>query len=696
MKKAKISGVFRKKYKEKAFNKKILKRIHIPKEREKIASLFEKNENDRFVLIGDIPDATLKKLKPLAKSIKKNKGLITTWKAVIILIIVGSVLVFNFLFKDKLIEKVVESGLESVFEAEADIEGAHLSLLKGIISYESLTIADVDKPMYNLIETGRAELQISIKELAFKRVFIEEISMNDVMWNSLRDSDGSLDRENSPEEEGSIKDSSSVMDTLSLNPGEFDYQTLLEKQKDKLQSLQLIEDSNKQIEDIRTRWSGIFNEKETEINTLSNKISTVKSINLNNIKSIDDAQAQVAQIKSFYPEVEKFKDSVSSLNSDFNSEKSQILSMGNSINSGINSDLDFLVDSLDFSLGDITSISSGLAEDYIRARWNSYYEYGLKAWDIFKRFQNRDKKEPKVRTGLNRASGRNVLFPSPLKPSFFIRHIGLTGGEKKSGHLSMEVSSISNEPDKTTDPTALDILYTQENSVLDLKGILDLKKDSSVIFQMNVNVPGNPVKLEQGIPSLGISSISSTADISGTARAVRGESSLHTELNVILSDINPVQTDNDSFLSGTVKELFSKNNQIGLTGEIEIDRDGIESVSVQSDFDKMIYDSLGGYLADQKDKITDELKDNLLNYINPELEKNQLLSSSLDALGVQSLNQISSVNQFEAVLDSKISELENRGDAIAAELKAQAEAQVQAEADSILDKAKESIKLPGF
>lgn len=688
MKKTKIPSLFKKRYKEKAFNRKILKRIHIPKDREKIANLFKKDENSRFVLIGNIPDETLQTLQPLAKSIKKNRGFVSTWKTAIALIFVGFIVVFNFFYKDKLIERALESGLESIFLADADLKNPHVSLLKGLFTFESITIADADKPLFNLIEAGRAEFKISTGELMFKRVHIDEVSIDNILWNTKRNNSGSLTRDQAPQEGSTVKESTSLFSNLSFNAGDFDYQSIINNQKENLQLFKLVKDSNQHIREIQSRWTGILNEKETEIKKLSDNLNSVRTINVNNIKSISEAQSLVTQVQSFYPEAEKIKKSTRNLNRDFDSEKKQILSIGNALNSAVEADLVFLVDSMDLSLGDLQSIASDLAEDYIRARWNSYYEKGLKVWDLIERFQNRERKEGGDKVGINRSSGRNIPFPSAVKPTFFISHLGLTGGDETSGHLSMDVTSITNEPDKTSDPVEFDLTLTRVNQILNLNGIFDLKKDSEVLFQMNMNVPDYPVELEQGIPTLGISSLSSDADILGSLWVVRGESSLHIELDVLLSEIKPVQSERESFLSDTVRNLFNSPDDIGLTGDIVIDRKGIESVSVQSDFDTMIYNSLGGYLIEQKGKIAQEFKNNLLRSISSELENNERLLSSLDNLGIQSLNQLASINQLEEELDGKISELENKGNAIVSELKN--------EAGNLLDKAKDKIKLPGF
>lgn len=192
MKKKKIPGLFKKKYPERKLQTKVLKRIHIPKDRALVLNLFAANDEGKMELIQDIPDEVFSRLKPLAKSIKKNRGFVSRWKAAVVLVVVGSALIFNLVFKDKLVGRAAESALESVFQGAAEIQKPRFSLLKGTFSYGALSIADADDRMRNLIETGPAELRINMGELAKKRFRIEEASLTGVRWDTIRQEGSAL------------------------------------------------------------------------------------------------------------------------------------------------------------------------------------------------------------------------------------------------------------------------------------------------------------------------------------------------------------------------------------------------------------------------------------------------------------------------------------------------------------------------
>jgi len=122
-------------------------------------------------------------------------------------------------------------------------------------------------------------------------------------------------------------------------------------------------------------------------------------------------------------------------------------------------------------------------------------------------------------------------------------------------------------------------------------------------------------------------------------------------------------------------------NSIDLRAEIVLNRSGLETVKVLSDLDDILSDRIGGYIKDKADDTEEELRVSLEEYLSSSLEENEILQSSLAALDVKSLDQISSVN-----------DLENQ----VGEIKTDAENKTQDEATKLLDQVTDKIKLPGF
>ncbi len=681
MKKNKIPGLFRKQYKIKAFNSKIVKRIHIPKDQEIIKNLFVKNSNGKMEIIKDIPKDVLLKLKPLSKSIKKNRGMVSRWKLIIVLFIIASILIFNIFFKDRLLTQGIEKTLESIFQADVEIRELNFSLLKGSISYNSLTIADADNNMQNLLETGPSEFRIDMKELSKKRVKIEEMSMTGVMWDSPRMDDGALDNSGSTESDGSNEDDSKVFEVLALDSGEFDIEALLEDQKSNLTSLNLINQGNEEIDAFTQKWEGVYSEKDKEIEELETDVEELKLLTTQNTGTIKEGQVIALQIKDLYPRVTDTKDGLVALQHDFKEDKNSLMDLKKSINNAVDDDIAYLNGMLNLTTSDIGSLASDAAEKYIRNRWNDYYEKALKAFEIYEKFQINENKELTDEKVFQRDSGRNIYFPSPDNPGFLIEHILLSGSWGLSGSFTSEIRSLSNEPDKLNEGSSFLVNFGSAQSTIKLDGILDLRTDSEISFLMEIESPGNFLSMEEGIAVLNISNLNSNAEFIGESKTSKEKNTVITTLDIILTEIVIEQENEEGFLSEAVKDILSDMNSIDLRAEIGINRDGLETVKVLSDLDDILSERIGGYIKDKADDTEEELRVSLEEYLSSSLEDNQTLQSSLAALDVKSLDQISSVNNMENQVNK---------------LKSDAEKKTLDETTKLLDQVTDKIKLPGF
>lgn len=721
MKNKKIPGIFRKSYKEKSFNRKILKRIHIPKDRKMIADLFVKNEAGKMEIIREIPDEILARLKPLSKSIKKNRGLVSRWKAGIVLVIFGAALVFNFFFKDKLIEQTAEAGLSSVFKAEADIREPRISLFKGVVSYQALSIADAGNPFRNLIETGPGELKISIPELTRKRIRIETMSLTGVRWDTPRETSGELDPDEKAEAEKTQGTLDKTLDVLALNQADFDYKALIEEQKENLKSLNLLDQGNREYEEFTQRWKGIYDQKEKEIEMLTREVSSFKTVSTQSLDSVEEIQSMGKQVKDFIPKLTRAKQELLNLREDFLAEKARLGGLRDQVSNTIDEDMAYLNSLLDFSPGNLRSLASDAGEKYIRNRWNDYYEKGRKALEVYERLQDRKKEEAEKKNPSRRDGGRVILFPAPDNPAFLIREVLLSGGDSKTGELKLEAFGISSEPDKLPAPLSFSAGWIKADTAISLDGLIDSRKEAPIPFSMDIRSPENSLFLEKGIPALKVNELSSRADISGSAVSQKDSRTLLTALDISLSEIMIRQDDPGDFIARTVKSILDDIPRAQMTADILVGRDGLKEVRVKTDLDEILSDRIGEYLKEQAGEITEKLKESLMDFLSPYWEENQAVQSAADALGVESLDQISSVNDLEKLMQTKQDELNNQAgvlrdqaqaeiDKAAAQARAEAdklEAQARAEADrreaqakeeaaGVLEDAAKKIKIPGF
>ncbi len=691
MKKNKIPGIFLKSYTEKTLNKKILKRIYIPKDKKMIQDLFQKNSDGNMEIIGEIPEKVKVRMKDLAKSIKKNKGMVSRWKALIVLFIITSIIIFSLFFKDKLVSKAVDRGLEAVFQAEVEIRELKISLFKGLFSFQHLSIGDSGNPSRNLLETGPSEFRISIAELTRKRILIKEMSLTEVNWNTPRGK-GEISGESTDTKQNiDGGDSKGVLDLLSVDSDDFDFKTLFDGQKDNLASLNLINEQNKEIDALTKKWNEIYSEKDKEIEALSDEITSLKSLSLQDTGSISEGQALVQQVKGVYVKTSNTKDGLLVLQNDFQEDKNHIMDMEGIIQTAMDDDIAYLEDLIDLSSGDMRSLASDLAEKYIRNRWNNYYENALKAYKIYKQFKNREDSESEENKGIQRDRGRTISFPQLDNPDFLIDHILLSGGNSKTGNLIAEIWTISSEPDKLTEPLTFFADWRNGQSSLKVDGFIDMRSGAEKPFELSIQSPENLITLEDGLSAFKISRLRSSADISGVSNSLKDQNTVITVLDIFLTSIDIQQEDDESLVSEALKEILDEVEQIDIKAKIIADWNGLKEVNVQSDLDNILSDRLGGYMKEMSENAAEELKASLTEYLASSLQENQILKDSLSELGVDSLDQISSAGDLGNSANDILKDLNPESKA-----SAEVEEKVQAEAENLIDQAKDKIKIPGF
>ncbi|MBB6479341.1 TIGR03545 family protein [Spirochaeta isovalerica] len=683
MKKQNLPRLFRKSYNEKSLDKKVLKRLHIPADRDLVKALYTDDGEGLLSLRDDLSADQKKKLALLAKAVKKNRGVLTTWKVLIFLIPLAALILFNFIFKDKLLERGAERALETFFQAQADVGKLHLSIIGGEFSFQSLAIADKDSPDFNLLETGPGYMKLAMSELAFKRFRIDEISLSDVRWNTKRQSSGALPAESGQEEKMEAGEEEEQTGTEGISLPSLSPEALVDSiSLDSLGSYRMIEERSEQMRGLTDKWSKRFEEKESEIKAIKKEVESLSSLNLNSLSNLQEIQGNMERIGTLKTRIETLTSSVENLADDFKEDRSALVSAGESVSDLIKADLDSLEERLDFSSGGFQTLASDLAESFIRERWNGYYEAGLKVWNIYKRFDSREKADiGKEKKALVRAPGRTVMFPSPDKPQFYVDKVLFSGSSGDNAEFEAEIRSLSNEPEKVIDPVRLDLSTVSGVTTLSGEGILDLREKEAERFSLDFNGRGISADLPDGIPALSIDGFRSDGEISGNISSLDGMSGLESDFSVVLTDLIIEQQDQDGFIGETVRSIFDSLDSIELSGQMEISPKGIETLQIDSDLDSILNNALGAALDSLRKEAIDRLEASLMDRLTPALEENSLLSDGLDKLGLESADQISSLDSLEDILDTKLDELKSG---------------TGQQGGNLLQQAGGALKLPGF
>jgi len=197
-KEIKLPGLFKKKYTAKKYQKKILKKIFILADRTLIESIVVESTDKKGRPVFTFDSAKLqdpkqgKKLKLIAKEIKKQKG---RFKFLNILVAVACVVVLLFgiaLFRNVIARRLVTGAFEGAFGAQCDIGYIDVNLFDTRFTMENLAQANRSKPMTNLFEIARFDVYFNFLELTRGKLVSENMEITGIRWGTERTTSGTL------------------------------------------------------------------------------------------------------------------------------------------------------------------------------------------------------------------------------------------------------------------------------------------------------------------------------------------------------------------------------------------------------------------------------------------------------------------------------------------------------------------------
>ena len=684
-----IPKLFRKKFKINKW-KKLLKHIYIPSDRKMVEGLFNL-QNDRMVIKDEIPKDIVKKLKPLAKSIKQSKGMVTKWKGIILLVLAGSILIFTFFFKNMVIEKAMEMSLKKVFQADADVVTPRFSLFKGEFSFQGITVQDKDKPGKNLFETGPAVLSISTAELTRNRFRIKAMTLEAFKLNTARESDALEVSATAPKDSKPLVDLSDLTG-LAEDPTE-KIEALIEEQKENLKTLKFLEGAEQELNNFTNEWEKTFDVSRKEIEEFSKKYSEIGSRGIPRITSLDEGKALITEYEGYYKEIQGKKDEIVLLQKKFLDEKKKLLNYKSDIEGMIRDDLEYLKGLLTLpERSEMKNFVSDKIKNILMQRFQNYYDKAMKFMPYYEKFKDQQKSNEPAENKTKRMAGRTILFPSPDSPKFLVEKVMLSGGDDSSGFFDMDISGITSEPDKWSDPIRLSSHWNSASLDMDLQGTLDLKKEAQELYHIQFESPENPVSWREGIPALGVESAQAKLSYLGNSYPSPDKEGILISLDMDFTEIEVLLGKQNEIITRIMEETIQDINEFLVTSEILITNKGIKSIKVKSDLDNILKDRLGEILKDLPQQGLNELENILRDMISENLLQSDKLNKALEALNIDSLEQLRSLDDLESRIKEYESQAKGQADALLKEYedKARAEAvKVKAEADRILAEAEQ-------
>ncbi|UCF99111.1 MAG: TIGR03545 family protein [Spirochaetaceae bacterium] len=651
----KVPKLFKTEIKERRFQKKILGRIYIESERSFLLGLYSREADGRYRRSTELSDEEAKRLKQLARSIKKNRGVVRTGKLSLIIILAAALLVFNFGFKNRLLERTVERGLEAVFGARAEMDGLDFRVLAGRLSFDHLGVADREQPLRNLFELGASEVDLNTPELLKGKVVISNLQSREIRWHTPRQSSGALPGEEEAAEPAAVSERKG----FSLNLGSLDAQALVDEQLARLSSPARITELNGQLRSLQERWQGTVEQGRKDVDELSGRIEAVRGIEVRSLDTVVELQQAVTDIQQAATALNRVREDLRAADAQIKSDRQEIAAAGQGFEQALDTDVAYLASLSDLSSGELRNLVSDLVAGYLQQSLGRYYGYAQRAKGYAEKLIARKREKPDAQRVNRMERGVDVPFPVAAYPRFLLENavVSLRGDSKT---VQGSLQNLSSNPDLIDRPLIFAFQQSEGEKSLAIDGALDSRSTRKHDLELRVQAAGYTVELSEGLEDLGLSSLSAgyrfRTDfiLSRLDDTATGQGLL--ELYDLVLQPLPEQSRLGTVLYSTLGSLST----VDVTFDYAVAGGSLARVAARSSVDQQLARALEERFAEISAGYESRLREELRTRLGSQLQENEALSGSFAELVQDSDGNLREVAAYEAVLEQRRAEVEKR------------------------------------
>jgi len=681
--KIKIPKLFKKTFTEEEFKKRIQSKLYVHEYKNFINNTFTKDESGNYRLKEDLNKKEIRTLNKIAKSVKSNTGYILRGRITIILILLGGIIFFNIVFKDKLIERAAEKGLERIFEARADIRGLKLRIFNTGVYFKSLEVADSEDPFRNLFEMGKTEINLNLPQILRGKIILNNIEFQEIQWGTKRTTSGALPGRSVKIGEEEVKRESFAI--IFLRNADSIVSEIIRKEMDNIKSIKLMKELPGDYIELKDKWHNKIENHTNEVDDLKEIISPVTDIRIDKINTLDNALSAYKKVETAYNGIKSVESNLKNSHEEFKSDLNKVKDDRERVENTIKNDYEYL-SSFIVSPEKRKSISNAILEGFLQKYLGRVYDR-VKRWYYYF-----DKLKPLVernfkRRGRVRAEGRNVTFPSVGFPRFWLKNAGFSiGSWEKRNIYEINAKDITSDHNLIDKPTTFSILRLDGKKEIKWSGLIDgrRKKEKAVEFKLDMKYM--PFNLSEGIKFLNIESMDCNYNMDGVI-SFDSLNKAGGTFAIRLFDINLDLIDKNDLIAKNLKDVLSKNPvdiKVGYT----VSENGSYKMSINSNLDALIsgiMNKLAGEVLSEAEK---KLKEKLNELLNSYLEKYQEKYKEVLGLEEGFNENLTDLNNYRKIIDDKKKELESRIEELKKETTEKVEEKVKEEIDNLLDKFK--------
>lgn len=534
--KIKLHTLYKKQYTAKSLQKKVLKKIFVPADKEFVSSFFSEDNLEDGVsnkrnAVTFHPEyiqtpKQMQRLNLIAKEIKKQKGHIRIGNVAIVFALVGAVLVFAYFLRNVIARKIIVSGSEKIFNARCEVEKVDFNIFETHLYIKGYRVANKNAPMKNLFEVGLVDIHFNLTELTRRKLVCENIAIEGITWNTPRKTSGALPAKNEPpKKENPVmklfkKELEKVTSQVSVDRGfaavknKLDPKQILDREMAKLETPKITKEITRTVPEFTESWTKRADDvkKQTE-NTVSAAEKLMK-LDVAGIDSLPKLQQALTTVNSAIDTGKQSVHLVENLVSAVDTDVKKVDTLTRAAVHAVTADTAYITkianDIKAFNFDSGSRLVSGLFDTFIINSLGTMYPYFSTLLQKLQATQKKTDDKPltlkdKVKK-LDRLKGKTFIFEKNPLPSVVFRSISLSGHDpERVLSLGGGIKNVTNNADQLGLPISLAVNAAHGTMKESVTGIIDLRSYSDELVNTDVIVEGIPLNLPSsgvGVPAL--------------------------------------------------------------------------------------------------------------------------------------------------------------------------------------------------
>jgi uncharacterized protein (TIGR03545 family) len=539
---------------------------------------------------------------------------------------------FWFLLIDGIVERMIEKSGTRAVGAKVELDKADLSLFPAGLKLIRLQIANPDEPMTNAVEIAQINLSLETMNLLRRKIIIEEMTVDGIRMNTPRKRSGAVVSRTSPPPASHKAPKKGQRGEIELPT--FKVPNVSEVLKrEKLQSLELVEALQKDIQNTQKKWQKQLQElpDKAKFDEYRGRIQQLESKRKAGLGGLLGAAGDVANLKrDLQTDLNRLKRAQQGFDRRMTSFKVQV----DQATKAPLKDVERLKKRYSLSPQGLTNLSRLLLGYQLRGWTEKLITWYERVKSVLERVKKKEKGHEVVKP--MRGKGVNIRFKeyAPL-PDFLIRK-AKARLRLQDGDLKGKIENIT--PDQDILGIPLTFRFSGENmkrlDAITIDGSLDHIMPARSKDKVNFNVEGYevrdmslsdkaewPVTLETAVADLDIQALlrgeNISANLIGGLKSVRLSAGSH---------------EADSPLAQAMASALSNISQLTLNADLNGTLEDYD-IQVTSDLDRVLKSAASKVVQNQGAALEKELNKAISAKVGGPLEQTKGRLSSLNAIG---------------------------------------------------------------